>query len=135
GDVLAERCRLVPAGGCFPRRQDTGADQFRLTLQLGEDLPGRGLVAAAGGDDLNNAGAVAVLGEPLARLDDDAVAAVLARGQRGGARPALHLPAGEALALAGEGFRPGGEGLRHLLLEHGPHGSPALSPRSQFQAE
>src|SRR5215813_13441652 len=71
--------------------------------------------------------AVAVLGEPLARLDDDASAPILPRGQPGSARLAFHLPAGEALALADEGFRPGRERLRHLLLEHGPHSSPTLS--------
>ena len=62
GEVFRQGRRLVVADGGLGRGYHAGAHQFGLTLQFGENLAGRGFILAAGRYNLNDPGAVAVLG-------------------------------------------------------------------------
>src|SRR5262249_24604346 len=87
----------------------------------------RGLLVAAAGRPLDDsAGVVAVTAVPLARLNDDTLAAVAPGRNRRGVRLAAPRPAGEEFALAGEQLHPARQRFRHGLFEDSPHGSPTL---------
>ena len=131
--MLADRRRQVLGGPGFGRGEQPGPDPLGPPLQVGEHLPGGGLVPAPGRRLDDDAVAVAVAGEVGVRLVADSFGPVPS-GRQGG-RPQLPLavpPAGELLPLADDDFHPRRERSSHGLLEDAAHVS---LPLAKLQAE
>jgi hypothetical protein len=131
-EVVLDGGGQVPAHLLLRGRQDPGLDPLRLAFPAGQHLAGRTLVAAFRRAFDDHAVVVAEAAVPGVGLAGDAVAALLPRGQGGGACPlAAVLPAGETPALLLEHLGPGRQRLGVALLEQTAHVSPRFSDNQQ----
>jgi hypothetical protein len=133
-EMFGQWCSAVVGGGSLGIGQHAGAHQLRPAFEDGKHLAGSLFVPATRRDNPDDVSPVPILGEVGPRFDQNARLALLARRhQRLAAFPLRVFPGCKLLPFASD--NPGRQRFRERLFEHGSHGSPTLSLRSQLQGE
>ena len=116
-ELLNDRRPGVIGNRILSRCDDIRANQFRPIFEFRQDGSGRAFIPASRRDFANDSRAVAILGQPRSRLDNNSLRTVVANDQSGGLLfPVAIDSSDERLALSLKSLCPFGNRFRERLL-------------------